>query len=137
MAFYPYGFWNVTVAFRLCAVFSTKKVHKLFDMSQQEITTAKTYMDARLASKPDTALQFVHDDIEFTSARDGTHNGKAAFAAYLAKTPPTGTWQDPVVENGQVVIRGKVKFALMIPVSVIAKFTFQDGKIRKLSIDRG
>jgi len=106
-------------------------------MSQAELALAKRYMDSRLASNVPAALALVTDDIDFTSERDGRHAGKAAFSAYLAKTPPQGTWEAPAVLDGRVTIKGKVKAIGFIPIGVKAVFGFRGDLISSIAISRG
>jgi hypothetical protein len=68
--------------------------------------------------------------------RDGTHEGKEAFAKYLKAVKPTGKWQDPVLEGEQVVIKGAVT-VMFINWSVASFLEFNDeGKITKIEIKR-
>lgn len=98
---------------------------------------ADAYMAARLANKKDEVLSMVAPSIVITSSRDGTYTGLDGMKTYLSKVSPTGTWQPAAVsDDGGVEIAGTVKF-MMVPVSVKAKFAFDDaGKITSINVGR-
>jgi ketosteroid isomerase-like protein len=101
-----------------------------------KVAIAAQYMKARLAEDKQTLLGLVSDDVTLISSRDGTHQGKEAFAKYLEAVKPTGKWEDPVLEGDQVVVKGSVTI-LFIPWSVASYFTFnEEGKITKIEIKR-
>merc|ERR1711879_703648 len=101
-----------------------------------KVALASQYIKARLAEDNDTVLSLVADDISLVSQKDGTHEGKEAFAKYLKSVKPTGKWQDPVLEGEQVIIKGTVT-VMFINWSVASFLHFNDeGKINKIEIKR-
>ncbi|OSX77594.1 hypothetical protein BU14_0142s0005 [Porphyra umbilicalis] len=101
------------------------------------VETANAYMTARMANKHDEVLSMVAPSIRLTSSRDGTYTGLDGMKTYLSKVAPTGTWQPASSSpDGHVEIAGTVKF-MMVPVSVKAKFGFDDaGKITSIDVGR-
>ncbi|GAB0495045.1 hypothetical protein MMPV_006342 [Pyropia vietnamensis] len=101
------------------------------------VATADAYMAARLANKNDEVLSMLAPSIVLTSSRDGTYSGLDGMKTYLSKVSPTGTWQPASLSaDGKVEILGTVK-VMMVPVSVKAKFGFDDaGKITTIDVGR-
>eukprot|EP01089_Gocevia_fonbrunei_P018762 TRINITY_DN643_c0_g1_i1.p1 TRINITY_DN643_c0_g1~~TRINITY_DN643_c0_g1_i1.p1 ORF type:complete len:121 (-),score=28.33 TRINITY_DN643_c0_g1_i1:44-361(-) len=98
-----------------------------------KVEIVKQYMKARMAEDHATLLSLVSDDVVVESSRDGKHEGKDAYTAYLKKIKPTGTWEDPVADGDQVLVKGKVT-VMFIPWSVGSHFTFNsDGKISHIN----
>lgn len=94
-------------------------------MSRVDIV--RKYVKARQEEDIETILSLVDDNVHFSSAKDGIFDGKPAFAKYLedSKTPPKSEWEDPVEEDGKIVLRGKVR-VLLIWWTIITVFTFND-----------
>jgi len=106
--------------------------------TQQNLATAKAYMNARLAGRADVVAQLVDPNIWFLSQRDGEHKGSKAFLEYIQRTPAEGQWAEPTVDpSGLVRIDGKVKFVAVLPVAVKGVFRFSSsGKIAELFVGR-
>ena len=106
--------------------------------TQQNLTAAKAYMNARLAGRVDVIQQLVDPNISFMSQRDGTHQGHKAFFEYINKTPTEGQWAEPSVDpSGLVRIDGKIKYGGLIPVNVKGIFRFSNsGKITELFVGK-
>eukprot|EP01101_Sappina_pedata_P003187 TRINITY_DN13409_c0_g1_i1.p2 TRINITY_DN13409_c0_g1~~TRINITY_DN13409_c0_g1_i1.p2 ORF type:complete len:108 (-),score=42.04 TRINITY_DN13409_c0_g1_i1:91-414(-) len=105
-------------------------------VSKQEVV--KKYMEYRRNKRNDEVISLVSENFILISSRDGVHQGKEKFAQYLAKVPPTGTFdQDPTpCADGTFICRGKVRF-LMMDWNVRAIFSLNDNnEIEKVDIAR-
>ena len=82
--------------------------------NEARLALVKKYLAHRLAKENDEVVKCVADSIVIESSRDGTFTGKDEVRAYLDKTAPSGTWNEPEVQDdGTVVQTGSVTVMFM------------------------
>lgn len=97
----------------------------------------RRYFEHRTNKRHDEVLALCTKDIVVVNERDGEHCGVDAVRAYLEKNKSQGVWDEPkMVNEQQAAIAGKVRVYLIMW-DVVAYFTFDESKIRRIEIKRG
>eukprot|EP01101_Sappina_pedata_P000118 TRINITY_DN10118_c0_g1_i1.p2 TRINITY_DN10118_c0_g1~~TRINITY_DN10118_c0_g1_i1.p2 ORF type:complete len:122 (+),score=67.97 TRINITY_DN10118_c0_g1_i1:43-366(+) len=98
----------------------------------------KNYMSSRISKNNEQVVSLVADNITLVSSKDGTYEGKEAFAQYIDKVDPSGTFdEEPTLqEDGSYILKGKVRFLLMDWNVRVIFFFNADDKIEKIDIAR-